>query len=58
VALLVVACIVVFGVGVAAGVIAVVSMAVRREDRLGTLMGDAPGLVSRGARRLTGIDQN
>jgi len=56
VALLVVACVVIFGVGVAAGVIAVVSVAVRREDRRGTLMSDAPGLVARGARRLTRIE--
>jgi hypothetical protein len=54
--LLVVACVVVFLAGVAFGIIAVVSVAVRREDRRGTLRNDAPGLASREARRLTRIE--
>jgi hypothetical protein len=55
-AFVIVACVAVFGGGVAFGVIALVSVAVRREDRRSTLRGDAPGVVSRGARRLTGIE--
>ena len=41
--------------GVVLGVIAVVAIAVRREDRRYTLAGDAPDLLSRNARRLTGV---
>lgn len=37
------------------GVIAVVAIAVRREDRRCTLAGDAPGRLSRNTRRLTGL---
>jgi hypothetical protein len=57
VALLVVACVTVFGAGVALGAIAVVSVVVRREDRRATIRDDAPGLASRGARRLIGFDR-
>jgi hypothetical protein len=41
--------------GVVVGVIAVVAVAVRREDRAYTLVGDAPNLMSQSARRLTGL---
>jgi hypothetical protein len=39
--------------GVALGVIAMVAIAVRLEDRLFSLSGAAPGAAARGARRLT-----
>ena len=42
----------VFGSGVLVGVILMVSMAIRREDRLGTLTGEPPDVVARGVRRL------
>lgn len=45
----------VFGSGVLVGVIAMVSMAIRREDRLGTLTRQPPGVLARGARRLNGL---
>jgi hypothetical protein len=35
--------------------LAVVAFAVRREDRRFTLVGDAPDMLSRGARRLNGV---
>jgi len=41
--------------GVALGVVAMVAVAVRREDRHFSLSGAAPGAVARGARRLTGF---
>jgi hypothetical protein len=41
--------------GVAIGVVAMVAVAVRREDRYFSLSGDAPGAAARGARRLTGF---
>jgi hypothetical protein len=41
--------------GVVVGVIAVVAVAVRREDRAYTLVDDAPNLMSQSARRLTGL---
>ena len=41
--------------GVVVGVIAVVAIAVRREDRACTLVGDAPSRMSRSARRLNGL---
>ena len=41
--------------GVAAGVIAVVALAVRREDRWYSLPEDAPNLMSKTARRLNGV---
>ncbi len=40
--------------GVALGVVVIVSVASRREDRLQSLTGEAPGLVSAGARIVTG----
>ena len=45
----------VFAVGVVFGVIAMVSMASAREDRLGTLTRQPPGVIARGARRLNGV---
>lgn len=45
----------VFGVGVTLGVVAMLSMAIRREDTKKTLTGQAPGLLTRGARRLNGV---
>ena len=41
--------------GVGVGVLAVVAVAVRREDRRRTLVFDAPDRLSRNTRRLTGI---
>ena len=45
----------VFFGGVAVGVVAMVAIAVRREDRLYSLSGAAPGAAARGARWLTGF---
>jgi hypothetical protein len=45
----------VFIAGVVMGVIAVVAIAVRREDRRYTLAVDAPDRLSRTTRRLTGV---
>jgi hypothetical protein len=39
--------------GVVIGVVAMVAVAVRREDRLYSLSGAAPGAAARGTRRLT-----
>jgi len=41
--------------GVVIGVVVLVSVASRREDRLYTLTGEAPDAVCRGARRLIGV---
>jgi Flp pilus assembly protein protease CpaA len=41
--------------GVVTGIITVVALAVRREDRRYTLAGEAPDRMSRSARRLTGV---
>ena len=41
--------------GAALGVVAMVAVAVRREDRHFSLSGTAPGTAARGARRLTGV---
>ena len=43
----------VFFSGFSLGVVAMVAVAVRREDRLYSLDGPAPGAVARGARFLT-----
>jgi hypothetical protein len=45
----------VFAIGVVLGVIAMVSMASNREDRLGTLTRQPPDLLAQGARRLNGV---
>jgi hypothetical protein len=37
------------------GIIAIVAMAVRREDRQYSLTRQAPGVAARGVRRLTGV---
>jgi hypothetical protein len=41
--------------GLVTGVIAVIAIAVRREDRCYSLAGDAPDRLSRNTRRLTGV---
>lgn len=41
--------------GIAFGVIAVVAISVRREDRAFSIAGDAPDRISRSARRLNGL---
>lgn len=41
--------------GVVTGVIAVIALAIRREDRRYTLVREAPDRISRSARRLTGV---
>ena len=45
----------VFLSGIVTGVIAVIAIAVRREDRRYTLAVEAPDRLSRNARRLTGV---
>ena len=45
----------VFAFGIVLGIIAVVAIAVRREDRHHTLAAAAPGRMSRNTRRLTGL---
>jgi hypothetical protein len=51
----VVAIIALFLGGVVTGAIVVVALAVRREDRQYSLIGEAPDRLSRGARRLNGV---
>ena len=43
------------GTGLVIGIIAIVAMAVRREDRQYSLTRQAPGIAARGVRRLTGV---
>jgi hypothetical protein len=45
----------VFAAGVILGFLVTISMASRREDRLGTLTRQPPGAAARGARRLYGV---
>ena len=45
----------VFGAGVIAGVIAMVALAIRKEDRLQSLTRQPPSAATRGARRLNGV---
>ena len=45
----------IFGVGVMAGVIAMVALAIRKEDRLRSLTRQPPSAAARGARRLNGV---
>ena len=45
----------VFGTGVMAGVIAMVAMAIRKEDRLRSLTRQPPSAAARGSRRLNGV---
>jgi len=44
-----------YATGVLLGVIAVIAMAVRREDKLHTLTRQPPDAAARGVRRLTGL---
>jgi hypothetical protein len=53
--LVVIAVAVVFGAGVIAGVMAMVAVAVRKEDGRHTLTGAPPGHLAQGVRRLTGV---
>ncbi len=41
--------------GIMLGVLVIVSRAIKREDRSGSLTGAAPGAAARGARVLTGV---
>jgi hypothetical protein len=41
--------------GIAIGVVVIVSVASKREDRLYSLTGEAPDAVCRGVRRLLGV---
>jgi hypothetical protein len=43
------------GMGLTIGVVAMVAMAVRREDRQYSLTRQAPDMAARGVRRLTGV---
>jgi hypothetical protein len=43
------------GAGLVIGIIAIVALAVRREDRQYSLTRQAPGIAARGVRRLTGV---
>ena len=43
--------------GVLVGVLAVMAVAIRREDRRHTLVGEAPDRLSRNTRRLTGMSR-
>ena len=45
----------VFGTGMMVGVVAMIAMAVRREDRRYTLTGRPPHVAARGVRRLTAV---
>ncbi len=45
----------VFMSGAVVGVIAMVAIAIRKEDRRYSLLGAAPGVAARGVRRLTGF---
>jgi hypothetical protein len=51
----VVTAVAVFLGGLVMGVITVIAIAVRREDRRYTLAGEAPGRLARSTRRLTGV---
>ena len=45
----------VYGTGVMLGIIAMIAMAVRREDRHYTLTGQPPDVAARGVRRLARV---
>jgi hypothetical protein len=45
----------VFGTGLMVGIVAMIAMTVRREDRRYTLTGHAPDVPARGVRRLAGV---
>jgi hypothetical protein len=52
---LAIAAVALFLAGVVVGVLFVVAREIRREDRLYSLADEAPSLMSRGTRRLTGF---
>lgn len=54
-ALIAIAVIGTFAAGTAAGIIAIVTLGIRREERDFTLTRRAPGRISQGARSLTGL---
>lgn len=43
--------------GIMIGIVAVMAIAIRREDRRHTLVGEAPDRMSRNTRRLTGMSR-
>jgi hypothetical protein len=43
--------------GIVTGIVVVLALAVRREDRAGTLADEAPNRMSRTARRLNGVSR-
>lgn len=45
----------VFAVGVLVGLLAMISAAVHREDRLHSLTSEPPGVLARGVRRMAGV---
>ncbi|MBV9092692.1 MAG: hypothetical protein JO132_02265 [Streptosporangiaceae bacterium] len=45
----------VFAIGVMAGVVFMVAIAIRNEDRWWTLTGESPYVAARGVRRLSGV---
>jgi hypothetical protein len=47
--------ILVFGTGFLGGIIVMVAVAVRREDKSHSLTGEPPGAAARGVRRLVGV---
>jgi hypothetical protein len=47
--------ILVFGTGFLGGILAMVAVAVRREDKGQSLTGEPPGAAARGVRRLVGV---
>jgi hypothetical protein len=54
-ATIIVIALVVFAAGAVAGVIALVSLGIRREERDFTLTRRAPGQLTQGTRRVTGL---
>jgi hypothetical protein len=52
---LVIAAVALFLAGITVGVLLVVAREIRREDRLYSLAEEAPNLMSRGTRKLTGV---
>jgi hypothetical protein len=45
----------VFGIGVLIGIMTMIAMAVRKEDRLHTLTSAPPSAMARGVRRMAGV---
>jgi hypothetical protein len=52
---LVIAAVALFLAGITVGVLLVVAREIRREDRLYSLAEEAPNLMARGTRKLTGV---